>query len=167
MMQAMTVRRSRLRSTTVEPAIDPPSCPPPNMSDRPPPRPECNRIRKISSSATMTSMTMRIALSMSRGFLRFRPARKESAYRPSACGSGRPPDVTGLTLSGAVADDAGEVVGVERRAANERTVDLGLRHEVGRVPGFHAAAVLDADRLGRRLAVELAQRGADDADRVV
>src|SRR3954447_7393568 len=44
----MTVRRSRFRSTTVEPAMEPPSEPPPNMSERPPPRPECNRIRKIS-----------------------------------------------------------------------------------------------------------------------
>ena len=47
----ITVRRSRLRSTTVEPAMEPPSWPPPNMSDRPPPRPECSRIRKISVSA--------------------------------------------------------------------------------------------------------------------
>src|SRR5436190_15113885 len=88
MMQAMTVRRSRLRSTTVEPAIDPPSCPPPNMSERPPPRPECNRIRKISSSATSTSMTTRIALSIARSLSGF------GLLGRSQCTAGRAPTGT-------------------------------------------------------------------------
>src|SRR5918994_7560089 len=36
-----TVIRSRFRSTTVDPAIEPPIWPP-NMSDSPPPRPACS-----------------------------------------------------------------------------------------------------------------------------
>jgi hypothetical protein len=54
---AATVRRSRLRSTTVEP----PSwvfMPPPNMSDRPPPRPACRRMNRIRVSEAITSMTI-------------------------------------------------------------------------------------------------------------
>ena len=54
MTAVMIVMRSRLRSTTVEPAIEPPSCPPPNMSDRPPPRPACSRMKTISSKAVAT-----------------------------------------------------------------------------------------------------------------
>ena len=41
-----TVSRSRLRSTTVDPAPDPPATPP-NMSESPPPRPECSRMNTI------------------------------------------------------------------------------------------------------------------------
>ena len=47
-----TVIRSRLRSTTVEPAAAEPR-PPPNISDRPPPRPLCSRIRTMRVSETM------------------------------------------------------------------------------------------------------------------
>ena len=60
----MTVRRSRLRSTTVEPAIEPPREPPPNMSESPPPRPECNRIKKISVSDARIWMTRMMTLSI-------------------------------------------------------------------------------------------------------
>jgi len=44
-----TVRRSRFFSTTVEPAIAPPPAPP-NMSESPPPRPACNRMKTISTT---------------------------------------------------------------------------------------------------------------------
>ena len=65
------------------------------------------------------------------------------------------------TISGAPVDDAGEVVGIERRAADERAVDLGHRHELGDVARLHAAAVLDADRVGgRRRRGRAARRGS-------
>src|SRR5687768_8143469 len=38
--------------------------PPPNMSDRPPPRPECKRTRRISIRATITWITTIVAVSM-------------------------------------------------------------------------------------------------------
>ena len=49
-----TVSRSRLRSATDEPpsALE---TPPPNMSDRPPPRPLWSRTSRISSRLVMTS----------------------------------------------------------------------------------------------------------------
>ena len=50
---AMTVMRSRLRSTTVDPAAWAPS-PPPNMSDSPPPFPLCSSTRNTSVSAEIT-----------------------------------------------------------------------------------------------------------------
>ncbi len=50
---AATVIRSRLRSTTVDPAAADPS-PPPNISDRPPPRPLWSRMSTIKVSDTMT-----------------------------------------------------------------------------------------------------------------
>ena len=56
-MATVTVMRSRLRSTTVEPCAAAPTLPP-NMSERPPPLPLCIRIRKMSPSADRTSMTM-------------------------------------------------------------------------------------------------------------
>ena len=45
-------------------------------------------------------------------------------------------------------DDAGELVGVERCAADQGAVDLGHGHELGDVARLHAAAVLDAHRVG-------------------
>ena len=53
MTAAVTVMRSRLRSTTVEPAAAAPA-PPPNMSDSPPPRPLCRRMSRINASDTVT-----------------------------------------------------------------------------------------------------------------
>ena len=40
----------------------------------------------------------------------------------------------------------GELVGIEAGAADERTVDVRLGHELGDVLGLHRAAVLDAHR---------------------
>ena len=62
MMAVPTVIRSRLRSTTVEPAETPPMAPP-NMSERPPPRPLCKRISRISRNETMTWTTTTAAVS--------------------------------------------------------------------------------------------------------
>jgi aminoglycoside phosphotransferase family enzyme len=46
----------------------------------------------------------------------------------------------------AVLDDAGEVVGIEARAADEGAVDVGLGHQLGGVARLHRPAVLDAHR---------------------
>src|SRR5947207_334300 len=60
---ATTVMRSRLRSTTVEPAAVAPILPP-NMSDSPPPFPLCRSTRKMSRSPSRTWMspTQKISL---------------------------------------------------------------------------------------------------------
>src|SRR5262245_15840104 len=82
----------------------------------------------------------------------------------SSRGKARPPALRAAgreraraTRSAFVVDDAQEALGLERGAADERPVDVGLRHERCDVVGLDAAAVEDAQRLGRRLAV----RGAD------
>jgi hypothetical protein len=54
---AATVRRSRLRSTTVEPPREV-FMPPPNMSERPPPRPAWRRMNRIRVSDAITSTTI-------------------------------------------------------------------------------------------------------------
>ncbi len=48
----VTVILSRLRSATVDPAADEPM--EPNISDRPPPLPLCNKIKKPNVSDTIT-----------------------------------------------------------------------------------------------------------------
>src|SRR4051794_18520074 len=53
MIAVITVIRSRFFSTVVAPAIEPPSEPPPNMSESPPPRPAWSSTRKISVNETM------------------------------------------------------------------------------------------------------------------
>src|SRR5262249_41979500 len=144
----MTVSRSRLRSTTVEPAIEPPSCPPPNMSDRPPPRPECSRIRKIIASADVTQITIRIVsrstAEHSIGRTSAKPSRECEGVPPHASA----PAYRRSAASDAVAHDPGEVVGIERRPADQRTVDLGHGHQVGDVAGLDAPPVLDAHGVG-------------------
>ena len=49
--------------------------------------------------------------------------------------------------SGSVPHDHRESLRIERRAADKRTVDLGLRHQLGDVPRAHAPAVLDTNAL--------------------
>src|SRR5262245_2982140 len=46
-------------------------------------------------------------------------------------------------------DDPGECRGVEARAAHERAVDIGLRHQLVDVLGLHRPAVLDPDPVPR------------------
>src|SRR5262245_20998035 len=157
MIPVMIVSRSRLRSTTVDPAIDPPSCPPPNMSDRPPPRPECSRIRKIIASADVTQTTMRMASRITADQSRWRVALPPGAGRGRACEGSRG------GASGAEPDDAREVVRGERGATDESPVDVGHRHQLGDVPGLHAPAVLDPHRIGEP-AVEVPHHAADDGD---
>ena len=56
-------------------------------------------------------------------------------------------DVEDLLAIGLELHDHRERLRVERRAADERAVDLRLRHELRDVAGAHAAAVLDAHAL--------------------
>src|SRR4051794_6756096 len=53
-----------------------------------------------------------------------------------------------------VLHDERELLGVEARAPHQRPVHLRVGHEPAHVPGFHAAAVLDADGLRHRLVVQ-------------
>src|SRR5881396_4388687 len=47
----------------------------------------------------------------------------------------------GLTGRSLVLHDEGELLGVQARSAHERSVDLGVGHELADVPGLHAASV--------------------------
>src|SRR6188508_1195581 len=54
-------------------------------------------------------------------------------------------------------DDLEEALDVERRAADERAIDVGLADQLLRVVGFHAAAVDHVALVGRAAAEPLAQ----------
>src|SRR5690606_25484753 len=60
-----------------------------------------------------------------------------------------------------VTDDRGELLGVEARAADERAVDVGLRHDRGDVAGLHRAPVEHAHAVGDARVVEPAELLAD------
>src|SRR5437660_3737499 len=62
MIAAMTVSRSRFFSTTVEP---PDVIPPPNISDKPPPRPACSKMNSTRTSAAMMWMVTIAAVTQS------------------------------------------------------------------------------------------------------
>src|SRR5207244_3260199 len=59
-----------------------------------------------------------------------------------------------------LADYGDELVGVERCAADERAVYVGLGDELGDVIGADAAAILDANFVGDDIAVEGAHKPA-------
>ena len=59
--------------------------------------------------------------------------------------------------------DFGEGGGVETGAAHEGAVDVGLRHQLGRVAGLDAAAIDDAAGVGRVAAEEGREPGPDAA----
>src|SRR5262249_14180075 len=63
----------------------------------------------------------------------------------------------------ALLDDAREGLGLEARAADEHAVDVGLGHERSGVLGLHAAAVLDANRVGRGVPDDLREHAANGA----
>src|SRR5205085_8518453 len=69
-----------------------------------------------------------------------------------------------------VLHDERELFGLEARPTHQRTVDLGVRHEVADVAGLHAPAVLNAHRRGRGVAEQLPDGRSDqrgDLSRVV
>src|SRR5690606_8727798 len=97
------------------------------------------------------------------------PAAGVSRRTPTAPGSAprgrraRRPRRSGPGRVRLVARDAGELLRVEARAADERAVDVGLRHDRGDVRGLHRAAVEDAGRVREVRVVEVAQGAADRA----
>src|SRR5215203_2623903 len=60
-----------------------------------------------------------------------------------------------------VLDDPGELVGVDAGPADERSVDVGLRHQLGDVRGLDRTPVLDAQRRGRGGIGQLGDVAAD------
>jgi len=74
--ERITVRRSKFRSTTVEPPMLPLLIPPPNMSPMPPPFPECSRIMKINARETRRWITATIPSNNVRTLSRTEPAYK-------------------------------------------------------------------------------------------
>src|SRR5438105_1613881 len=69
-----------------------------------------------------------------------------------------------IAKGSSVLDDERELLGVERRTAHERAVDLRVGHEVADVPGLHAPAVLHADGVGDLLRIQVGERPADQPD---
>src|SRR3954468_279948 len=61
----------------------------------------------------------------------------------------------------AEAHDLDELVRVQRGAADQGAVDVGLRHDLGDVAGLDGAAVLDADLVGQILGVQLGDLATD------
>src|SRR3954469_15635503 len=121
------VRRSRLRSTTLEPPSDD-DTPPPNMSDRPPPLPLWSRtsstsseLVKISTPEKMYSVMLNAGLSTdSTG----------TAY-DEVVAWGRASELCRRSVP--EAHDPAEVLGVEAGATDEGSVDVLLRHDRGSV----------------------------------
>ena len=54
-------------------------------------------------------------------------------------------------------DDLREAARIEAGAADQRAIDVRLRHQFARVFRFHASAVLDADAVGRGFIGHFAQ----------
>src|SRR5579884_1082897 len=128
MTATATVIRSRLRSTTVDPAATAPT--PPNMSDSPPPLPLCSRISSTSISDTNTWMAMTTMVSTGLG---------SSRGGPDQDGK-----VPASATAGHRGHDSGELVGVEAGPADQGAVDVALGKDVGGVARIHRASVLDA-----------------------
>src|SRR5690606_35260247 len=139
-----TVNRLRFRSARPEAPSDE-LIPPPNMSDRPPPRPLWSRISRVSRRLVIPSSTCR--LNVRNGtvctFQAIRMERTRNDYT-----EGSDPDML------LVADDRGELVHDDRRTADESTVDIGLAHEGCDVRRLHRTAVQDAG-LGRGIRPQL------------
>src|SRR5262245_13881435 len=69
-----------------------------------------------------------------------------------------------LRISSPVLHDQRELLRIQTRAADERPVDLRVRHEVADVAGLHAPPVLDAHAPCHIDAVDLAHRLPDQRD---
>ena len=64
-------------------------------------------------------------------------------------------------LSGCRLDNGGEICRFQRCAADEAAVHIRLGKKLGRVGGFHRAAVLDGESFGGLPAIEGGDGGAD------
>src|SRR4051794_37341357 len=151
------VKRSRFFSATEDPPrLD--ETPPPNMSDSPPPLPLCRRMSMVWKMLVTTSTTcklMRTALTM------------DPSLGGSVCGwcsdqstrSGPADGSAGHVVT--VPADAGELVGLEARAADQGAVHVGLSHDRRDVGRLHRAAVQHPHGVRDVAGVELGQAGAD------
>ena len=103
-------------------------------------------------------------------------AGRSSAFLPASTAfpgpGGAQPQPSRMTsaTSGSCSANRRERFELERRAADERTVDVRLREQLGRVVGLHRAAVEDGhveQRLDERVRLlrELGRRGLAGADR--
>src|SRR6266498_5616646 len=86
-----------------------------------------------------------------------------SGVRPSSSGMGSSARPSRQTYSSRftaspVLHDQGELLRIQAGTADERPVDLGVRHEVADVPRLHAPAVLDPDRLGQVAVLQIRDR---------
>ena len=61
--------------------------------------------------------------------------------------------------------DLREAARIEARAADQRAVDIGLRHERARIVGLHAAAVLDPNFVRGRLIGNFAEHSPNEGVR--
>src|SRR5882672_4212802 len=119
-----------------------PEAPLPKAAPTSAPLPCWRSTRPMMHSATMTSMT-RIRVNQKSMFLPFRSC--------SAC-----------DLAARGRADRDEILGHERRAADQSSVDVGHREQIFRVPGLHAAAVENREA-GERL---VSRREARTRERV-
>src|SRR5450631_4072000 len=189
-----TVNRAMLRSATEEP-LSVEDIPPPNMSDRPPPLPLCNRTNRVSSSppttrstcnpifTTVTKVRPNLVRCQSRRQerpqaqgtrrpCRSHPTSRRVAGRPRPAGSRRRPRGP-ITVANprraysaggdvvAVTADRHEVVRHDRRATDQRSIHVGLGHDLGDVARLDRTAVKDADAVGGITGVELGQPRTD------
>src|SRR6185437_9445674 len=81
------------------------------------------------------------------------------ATRFSAPARAAPARLPPYSQSGAGADDRPEIGGDQARAADQRAVDIGHRHQFACVAGLHRSAIKDADRRG---VLHLGRQGAAD-----
>src|SRR4051795_13204718 len=128
MTPAPIVMRSRLRSATEEPPR-PLETPPPNMSERPPPRPLWSRTSRMSNRLVRMSSTVKVMTTVGNSNPRGQVLDDRHVVEPA---------------------DPTELVGLQARAADQGTVDVGLLHDRGDVRGLHRSAVQDA-QAGRGL----------------
>src|SRR6476469_1013820 len=118
-----TVNRSRLRSAT----DDPPKLletPPPNRSERPPPRPLCSSTSRIMIALARTSRMVKSRITS--GSLR------HDGDEPTSASPGRPAQI-GHRVEPA---DPTELVHLQGRTSDEAPVDVRLVHDPADVGGL-------------------------------
>src|SRR4029453_7380512 len=134
--------------------------PPPNMSERPPPLPLCMRISRVRNRFARTSRICSPILTALTG--EGGPSGSDvvvGELTPPPDARATPPRITRgrrypVTCSGdvlSVAADRRELLGVDRRPADERPVDVVLGHQRRDVAFFDRPAVDDPGLVGSRV----------------